>query len=137
MRRDILYSMNDTVFGKIIRGEIPATKIYEDKKVLAFLDINPVEKGHILVIPKEHFTWMQDVPDDILSYSFIVSKKLMHAIKKSLGSDYVEISVVGTEIPHFHIHLIPKKLESENSNRQTYNSQEEMLEYAEKIIGGL
>lgn len=125
--------MNTTIFGKIIRGEIPSTKVYEDEKVLAFLDINPVEKGHVLIIPKDHFIWIQDVPDDLLSYSFIISKKIIHAIKKSLESDYVEVSVVGTEIPHFHIHLIPKKLISENKGRQSYDSQIEMEQYANKI----
>lgn len=98
----------DTIFSKIIRGEIPATKIYEDNEALAFLDINPVSKGHTLLIPKEPHVWMQDVPDELLANLFVKAKKLMIAIKKGLECDYVQISVVGKDVPHFHIHLIPR-----------------------------
>lgn len=99
---------NDTVFGKIIRGEIPATKVYEDEQCLAFLDISPVSKGHLLLIPKEHYVWMQDVPDQLLSYLFIKIKVLMKLLLDTLKCDYVQISVLGKDIPHFHIHLIPR-----------------------------
>ncbi len=98
----------DTIFSKIIRGEIPATKVYEDEESLAFLDIHPVTKGHTLLIPKEPHVWMQDVPDELLASLFIKTKKLMTAIKSGLECDYVQISVVGKDVPHFHIHLIPR-----------------------------
>ncbi len=98
----------DTIFSKIIRGEIPCTKIYEDEESLAFLDINPVTKGHTLLIPKEPYVWMQDVPDELLASLFVKTKKLMTAIKSGLMCDYVQISVVGKDVPHFHIHLIPR-----------------------------
>ncbi|MFA4941587.1 MAG: HIT domain-containing protein [Patescibacteria group bacterium] len=98
----------DCVFCKIVAGEIPSYKIYEDDKVLAFLDINPVTSGHTLLIPKEHFKMMVDTPDEMISYLFIRAKELMKTIKKAMNADYVVVSVVGIDVPHFHIHLIPR-----------------------------
>ncbi len=133
--------MNDTVFGKIIRGEIPATKVYEDEKFLAFLDINPVTKGHTLLIPKEQYTWIHDVPDETIATIFIKAKELISAMRESLGCDYVQLGVVGNEVPHFHIHLIPRHLEEEAkiTSRQhiPYENSEEMTAFAEKIKNGL
>jgi histidine triad (HIT) family protein len=128
-------SMNETIFGKIIRGEIPATKVYEDDRCLAFVDINPVAKGHLLLIPKEHFVWMQDVPDELLAYLFIKTKSLMKAMLAGLGCDYVQVSVVGKDVPHFHIHLIPRRLDDELHGWQThsYDSAEEMQGFAQRI----
>ncbi len=97
------------IFCKIIKGVIPAEKIYADKKVLAFLDINPVAPGHILIIPKKHHVLMPDVPDKLLGYCFIKAKGLMKQIKKAMRADYISVSVSGVDIPHFHIHLIPRK----------------------------
>jgi histidine triad (HIT) family protein len=105
--------MNNTIFGKIIRGEIPSTKVYEDEQCLAFLDINPVAKGHTLLIPKEHYEWMQDVPDELLSYLFLKTKELMIGIKKALNCDYVQVIVEGKGVAHFHIHLIPSYFDVE------------------------
>jgi len=102
--------MKDCIFCKIIKKEIPADIIYEDEDVLAFLDINPVNKGHTLVIPKKHYKSMTDTPDNILADLFIQSKKLMKSIKKATNADYVAVSVVGLDVPHFHIHLIPRYL---------------------------
>ncbi len=98
---------NDTIFGKIIRGEIPANKVYEDDQCLAFLDIHPVTKGHLLLIPKDHFVWMQDVPDKILAHVFSIAKYLIRAQITTLKCDYVQVFVEGKDVPHFHIHLIP------------------------------
>lgn len=96
------------IFCKIVKNEIPADKIYEDDKIVAFLDINPVSPGHTLVIPKEHHQMMTDTPDDLLSYIFVQSKKLMQVLKTALEADFVVVSVVGIDVPHFHIHLIPR-----------------------------
>lgn len=129
---------NDTVFGKIIKGEIPATKVYEDEKCLAFMDINPVSKGHLLLIPKEHYIWMQDVPNELLSYLFLKTKELMSAIKKSLNCDYVQVSVVGKDIPHFHIHLIPRTLNDDLLGWPTFTYEDGvMIDLAEKIKNNL
>ncbi|PIR68520.1 HIT family protein [Candidatus Nomurabacteria bacterium CG10_big_fil_rev_8_21_14_0_10_35_16] len=100
--------MDDCIFCKIINKEIPADKVYEDDNFLAFLDIQPVSTGHILIIPKKHVVWMQDASDEMVTGIYMLTKKLMRAVKEGIGCDYVQISVVGTEIPHFHVHLIPR-----------------------------
>jgi histidine triad (HIT) family protein len=129
---------NNTVFGKIIRGEIPATKVYEDDKCLAFMDINPVSKGHILLVPKEHYEWMQDVPDKLLSYLFIKTKILMIAMKKGIGCDYIQVSVVGKDVPHFHIHLMPRTIGDHLTGWPILSYKEnEIKKFAEKIKKGL
>lgn len=96
-----------SVFSKIVAGEIPSHKIFEDDLCLAFLDINPVSAGHTLVITKEEFRRMTDVPDELLGYCFMVAKDIMSAMKEALGCDYVMVHVEWLEVPHFHIHLIP------------------------------
>jgi len=100
--------MNDCVFCKIIREEIPSAKIYEDADVLAFLDIKPVNPGHTLLIPKAHFEKMTGTPDKVVGDLFITAKKLMGALKNVTAADYVALSVIGIDVPHFHIHLIPR-----------------------------
>lgn len=103
--------MSNCIFCKIINKEIPADVVYEDDNFLAFLDIQPVTTGHILIIPKKHVVWMQETPDELLADIFILAKKLMNAIIKGLACDYVQISVVGKDVPHLHIHLIPRYLD--------------------------
>ena len=98
----------DCIFCKIIAGEIPSAKIYEDEKILAFLDINPVNHGHVLLIPKTHHPKIEETPDEVVADMFVKSKKLMGAIKRAMKAEYVVISVVGTDVPHLHIHLIPR-----------------------------
>ena len=100
--------MGNCIFCRIIKGEIPAERIYEDETVLAFLDINPVNYGHALVIPKDHFETMEDVPENILSKVFSKSKNLMKRIKEAMKSDFVALAVVGLDVPHFHVHLVPR-----------------------------
>lgn len=100
--------MDDCLFCKIVSKKVPAAIVYEDDRILAFLDINPVHKGHLLIIPQNHHHWMTDVPDELLDYCFRKTKEFMIAMRKGLGADYVQVSVVGKDIPHFHIHLIPR-----------------------------
>lgn len=100
--------MLDCIFCKIIKGEIPSAKVYEDEKCFAFLDINPVNYGHLLLIPKTHHQMMYDVPDELVAHMFIRVKELMVKVKEALQADYVTVSVVGLDVPHFHIHLIPR-----------------------------
>lgn len=97
------------IFCQIIAGEIPSHKVYEDDLCLAFLDINPVTSGHTLLVPKAHYEMMTDTPDELVSFLFIKAKELMIVIKDKLAVDYVVLSVVGLDVPHFHIHLIPRK----------------------------
>lgn len=126
--------MNDCIFCKIIKGEIPCNKVYEDKDFLVFLDIKPVSEGHILIIPKTHIVWMQEAKDEIISKIFILTKKMMHALKNGIPCDYVQESVVGNEVPHFHIHLIPRHHGDNFSNFPTkeYKKGQEK-EYVKKI----
>lgn len=99
--------MEDCIFCKIARGEIPAQKTYEDEKLVAFLDIHPKAPGHTLLIPKAHYQWFQDLPDDISDDLFRTAKRLAAALKKERGADFVKLSIVGTDVPHVHVHLIP------------------------------
>ena len=98
----------DCIFCKIVNKEISANVIYEDKDFFVFLDNQPVSHGHILIIPKEHIIWMQEADDQTISEIFLLTKKIMLAIKKGMVCDYVQVSVNGEEIPNFHIHLIPR-----------------------------
>lgn len=96
------------IFCRIVREEIPKKFIYKDKDFLVFLDIKPVNHGHLIIIPKKHIVWMQEADDKTIGNIFKLTKKMMLALKKSLQCDYVQVSVVGNEVPHFHIHLIPR-----------------------------
>ncbi|MEN9582920.1 MAG: hypothetical protein RL641_874 [Candidatus Parcubacteria bacterium] len=127
-------TQNDTIFGKIIRREIPATIVYEDEESIAFMDIMPVAKGHLLYIPKAQYQWMQDVPDELLARMFVKTKKLMLAVKDGTNCDYVQISVVGKDVPHFHIHLIPRFYTDELHGWRTGSyAGDEMQTVADKI----
>ncbi len=133
-----LIMQEKTIFKKIIDKEIPATIVYEDEIFLAFLDIAPVSKGHTLLIPKEEYTWMQDLPDELVGQLFIKAKELMMAIKQGLLCDYVQISVVGKDVPHVHIHLIPRFFNDELHGWRTGNYGEgEMQNYKDKIQSAL
>ena len=96
------------IFCKIVKKEIPCYKIFENKNFLVFLDIKPVTDGHILIIPKKHIVWMQGADDKTIADIFKLTKKIMLALKKSLKCDYVQVGIVGNEVPHFHIHLMPR-----------------------------
>ncbi len=129
---------NDCIFCKIVNNEIPSTKVYEDENFLAFMDIQPVSNGHLLIIPKEHIEWMQEAGDETISEIFKLSKKLMISLKKGIGCDYVQVSVVGKDVPHFHIHLIPRYLNDGLAGYQTKKYEDgEMQKIADKIISKL
>ena len=103
-----------TVFERIIDGEIPATKVYEDEKCLAFIDISPQAKGHLLLVPKEKVGRIQFVPNELLTYLILKSKELIISMIDGLKCDYVQIEIVGIGVPdHFHIHLIPRMNDEE------------------------
>ena len=96
-----------TIFSKIISGEIPSYKIAEDERYLAFLDINPLVEGHTLVIPKIEIDKFFDVPDDYLEEIFLFSKPIARAIEKAFDCNRCGLAVVGIEVPHAHMHLVP------------------------------
>lgn len=96
-----------TIFSKIIRGEIPCYKVAEDERYFAFLDINPVAKGHTLVVPKTEVDYIYDLDDETLAGLFTFSKKVAKAIEKVVPCNRIGITVIGLEVPHAHVHLIP------------------------------
>jgi len=96
-----------SIFTKIINGEIPCYKVAEDDHFLAFLDINPLQKGHTLVIPKVEVDKYFDLEDDTLANMSIFAKKVAHSIKTVFPCDRVGVVVIGLEVPHAHMHLIP------------------------------
>lgn len=96
-----------TIFSKIIAGEIPSYRIHEDERYYAFLDINPLAEGHTLVIPKVETDYLFDVDDDLLAGMMVFSKKVAHAIDQTMDCKRVGVAVLGLEVPHAHIHLVP------------------------------
>lgn len=102
-----------TIFSRIVQGEIPCYKILEDDKFLAFLDVNPLAKGHTLVIPKTEVDYLFDLDDDTLGNMMVFSKKVAKAIRLSIPCLKVGVTVIGLEVPHAHIHLIPVNQVSE------------------------
>lgn len=99
--------MADCIFCKIVKGEIPCYKVYEDDKFLAFLDINPQSPGHTQVIPKEHRRWVWDVEN--AGEYFEVAKKVALAQQKAFNTDWILSKIVGDEVPHAHIWVFPNK----------------------------
>ncbi|MFI3277655.1 MAG: HIT family protein [Rikenellaceae bacterium] len=96
-----------TIFSRIITGEIPCYKVAEDDRFFAFLDINPIQKGHTLVVPKCETDYIFDLDDDTLSEMILFAKRVAHQIKQQVECKRVAVVVLGLEVPHAHIHLIP------------------------------
>ena len=96
-----------TIFTKIIKGEIPSYKIYEDERFYAFLDISPLSKGHTLVVPKKEVDYIFDIDDSLLSEMIVTSKLIAQALEKAIKCNRIGLMVIGLEVPHAHIHLIP------------------------------
>lgn len=124
--------MDGCIFCKIVKGEIPATKVYEDENFLAFLDIHPMGPGHTQVIPKKHFRWVWDlpaqagVPGNIGEY-FQIAQKIALAQKKAFNADIVRSQIYGEEVAHAHIWVWP----------ETVGNEKALEENAEKIIRAL
>lgn len=128
-----------TIFSKIIAGEIPSYKIAENEKCFAFLDIFPLVKGHTLVIPKIEVDNLFDLPKDYLSELIVFAQPIAKAIERSFRCNRCGISVVGLEVPHAHIHLIPiNSMDDLNFTRGKLKlSQEELKEAQQKILFNL
>lgn len=128
-----------TIFTKIIKGEIPSYKIDENEKFYAFLDINPLTRGHTLVIPKKEVDYLFDIDDTILSEMIIYSKKIAGAIRKAIVCNRVGLMVIGLEVPHAHIHLIPIQKEGDMnlSNKRVELSKGEFEDIAKEIRNNL
>lgn len=102
--------MEGCIFCKIAKGQIPSNKVFEDEDFIAFLDIKPTAKGHTLLIPKEHYQWFQDTPDELSDALFRHAKLLAKKLKEEYAADYIHLSIVGKDVSHVHVHLIPSKL---------------------------
>jgi histidine triad (HIT) family protein len=96
-----------TIFSRIIKGEIPSYKVAENADFYAFLDINPLAKGHTLVVPKKEVDYIFDLDDKTLAEMIVFAKRVAEAIKKAIPCKRVGVTVIGLEVPHAHIHLIP------------------------------
>ena len=124
-----------SIFSKIVAGEIPSHKIAEDDKFYSFLDINPLVKGHVLVIPKQEIDYIFDMPDDDLAEMIVFAKHVAVAIKKAFPCIKVGMAVLGLEVRHAHIHLVPMQSEKDLifSNPKLKLTNEELAEIAAKI----
>ena len=124
-----------TIFSRIIAGEIPCYKVAEDERFFAFLDINPLVKGHTLVIPKQEIDYIFDLSDDDLAAMHVFAKSVAKKKKKAVPCKRVGVAVMGMEVPHAHIHLIPINKESDMiiSNPKLKLSGDEFKEIAERI----
>jgi histidine triad (HIT) family protein len=128
-----------TIFSKIIAGEIPCYKIAEDENFFAFLDINPLVEGHTLVVPKPEIDNFFDMPDNYMEAFLQFAKPIAKAIEKSFHCNRCGISVIGLEVPHAHMHLVPiNKADDLNFTRKKLNpSKEELKATQQKILKNL
>ena len=128
-----------SIFTKIINGEIPCYKVAEDENFLAFLDINPLAKGHTLVIPKKEIDYIFDLDDELFSGLQLFSKKIANAIDKSVECKRVGVAVIGLEVAHAHIHLVPlNNIGDLNfSNPKLKLTKDEFLEISKKIASNI
>ena len=128
-----------TIFTRIINGEIPCYKIAESEKFIAFLDIEPLMEGHVLVVPKIEVDKLFDLSDDYLAEMLVFAKPIAHAIEKTFNCNRCGISVVGLEVPHVHMHLIPINSANDlNFTKKKFKStQEELQVIKERIISKL
>ena len=128
-----------SIFSKIASGEIPSHKIAEDDRYFAFLDINPLTKGHTLVIPKKEVDYIFDIDDDTLAGMMIFAKRVALAIEKVIPCKRIGIAVLGLEVPHAHIHLVPLNSEADInfSKPRVKLTNEEFSALANKIARSL
>jgi len=132
--------MSECIFCKIVKGKLPCFKVYEDENVFAFLDINPVNKGHTLIIPKKHSETILDTDDNILKKLIVVTKKISKAIYEGVKCDGFNVCMnqfeAGNQIvPHLHIHIMPRYDDDEFRlwPQRKFESEEEKKEFQEKI----
>jgi len=127
-----------SIFTKIINGEIPCYKIAEDANFIAFLDVNPNAKGHTLVVPKEEVNKVFDLDDKTYADLFTFSKKIATALEKTISCKRIGMSVIGLEVPHVHVHLVPlNAMEDIQFNKKENFSKEEMQQIASDIASNL
>ena len=127
--------MSDSIFTKIIKGEIPCYKIAEDDRFIAFLDVFPIKKGHTLVVPKAQIDYLFDLDDSLLSDLMIFAKKFSQKMQSTISCERIGIAVIGLEVPHAHIHLVPLDTvgDIDFSQPKLQLSAKEMTEIADSI----
>ena len=128
-----------TIFSRIVNGEIPCYKIAEDNRFFAFMDINPVAVGHTLVIPKREDDYIFNLDDDEIGAMMVFAKKVAKAIEKAVPCKRIAVAVIGLEVPHAHIHLIPITQEGDMDFKKEHAhlSEEEFLEVQKRIVENL
>jgi histidine triad (HIT) family protein len=115
--------MNETIFTKIIKGEVPCHKLYEDEVTIAILDIHPLRPGHTLVIPKKQIEFVWDLPDEDYRAVMATTKKLAIRLRAVMGARYVSARIVGVDVPHAHVQLIPFDQPEELTGEQDMTSE--------------
>ena len=124
-----------TIFSRIINGEIPCYKIAENDKFFAFLDINPVQKGHTLVVPKKEVDYIFDIDDNDIQEMMVFAKQIAVRIKAAIPCTKVGVAVIGLEVPHAHIHLVPMQNEGDlDFRRPKLQLEKEEFEEIQKKI---
>ena len=124
-----------TIFSRIIQGEIPCYKIAENDEFFAFLDINPLSKGHTLVVPKHETDYIFNIDDEELGQMMVFAKKVAKAIEKAIPCKRIGVAVIGLEVPHAHIHLVPINKEGDLDFRKEHLqlTQDEFVEIRDRI----
>jgi histidine triad (HIT) family protein len=122
--------MQDSLFTKIIKGEIPSFKIYEDSYVVAFLDIHPISLGHTLIVPKTQVEFLWDLNDEHYAAVMSATKKMALHLRTTLGVPYVGEQVIGVDVPHAHVHLIPFTTVQEYHNNPDATSEPDFASLA-------
>lgn len=127
-----------SIFSKIVKGEIPCHKIAENEDYLAFLDVFPIAVGHTLVIPKKEIDYLFDLDDELYSGLFLFAKSIVPALEKTVPCLRIGVSVIGLEVPHAHVHLLPlNSMSDADFSKKIKISQEELASLAEKIRANL
>lgn len=124
-----------TIFTRIIQGEIPCYKIAEDDRFFAFLDINPLSKGHTLVVPKQETDYIFNLGDETIGQMMVFAKKVAQKIEKAIPCKRIAVAVIGLEVPHAHIHLVPITQEGDLDFKKEHLklTQEEFVEIQQRI----
>ncbi|MBU3942764.1 HIT family protein [Patescibacteria group bacterium] len=126
--------MEDCLFCKIIKGKILSYKIWEDENFFAFLNINPINPGHTILVPKKHLDYIFDLEEPLYSEIFKTAKKLSRPLKKATGAEKIGLAIEGLAIRHIHIHLVPvNKVNDLDPNKAKKASPEELLTIVEKV----
>lgn len=128
-----------SIFTKIVKGEIPCYKIAETENCLAFLDVMPLVEGHVLVIPKQEIDYIFDLDDALLSELTLFAKKVSKAVKKAIDCKRIGVAVIGLEVPHAHIHLVPMQTVGDInfSKSKLTISKDKLEEIAQKICANI